>query len=312
MQRYYQILGLSADATALEIKRAYRKKAMQFHPDRNRSSEARYHFMQVLEAYEYLSGRAKSTVHRPANTPEKEFEDLMREMAQKKAKEKYRQRVKEFRRRQAEEQSKEFIKAIYVLVAIMVMLGTWYLSTRLHNYLAIAQNPQENYATVVSVAPRRIDFLYANGEEVYRNHAYVWKTKDEMRGGEGMPLARGDQFVIRYYKSNPEKFKLQYHRPSPRTMQRYLNLVTYKLMVLNRENWHNYNFDERKILAMSIARETYKKLGIKGLSQVYYADTFFLENIQNNSFTWFFFKNSKRYQELLELCKQRLPTKSKK
>lgn len=52
---YYELLGVSRDADADEIKKAYRKKAVQFHPDKNRddpSSEDR--FKEVSEAYEVL------------------------------------------------------------------------------------------------------------------------------------------------------------------------------------------------------------------------------------------------------------------
>src|SRR4030081_3867494 len=57
---YYEVLGVSRTATAEELKRAYRKLALQFHPDRNPNdpqSEAR--FKEVNEAYEILSDQAK-------------------------------------------------------------------------------------------------------------------------------------------------------------------------------------------------------------------------------------------------------------
>lgn len=59
-QDYYEILGLSKGATAAEIKKAYRKKAIEFHPDKNEGdARAEEMFKKAAEAYEVLGNEEK-------------------------------------------------------------------------------------------------------------------------------------------------------------------------------------------------------------------------------------------------------------
>lgn len=56
---YYDTLGVKRDASADEIKRAYRKLAQKFHPDRNKADDADKRFSEVNEAYEVLGDSDK-------------------------------------------------------------------------------------------------------------------------------------------------------------------------------------------------------------------------------------------------------------
>lgn len=55
MQDSYASLGVPPSATPEQIKAAYRKKAAQYHPDKNQSADAPQRFREVQEAYELLS-----------------------------------------------------------------------------------------------------------------------------------------------------------------------------------------------------------------------------------------------------------------
>ena len=56
---YYDVLSISRDASEEDVKKAFRKLALEFHPDRNRSEGAEGRFKEVNEAYQVLSDAKK-------------------------------------------------------------------------------------------------------------------------------------------------------------------------------------------------------------------------------------------------------------
>ena len=68
VKNYYKTLGLSTSATKAEIKIAYRKLAKKYHPDKNKSKQASQLFIEVNEAYAYLTNERSSY---KINYPEK-------------------------------------------------------------------------------------------------------------------------------------------------------------------------------------------------------------------------------------------------
>jgi DnaJ-class molecular chaperone len=55
VSEHYAALGLKSDASLSNIKKAFRQKASQFHPDRNSDPDAPARFREVQEAYDVLS-----------------------------------------------------------------------------------------------------------------------------------------------------------------------------------------------------------------------------------------------------------------
>lgn len=60
---YYKVLGISKGATEDEIKKAYRKMALKYHPDKNKSPGAEEKFKEIAEAYEILSDSSKKEIY---------------------------------------------------------------------------------------------------------------------------------------------------------------------------------------------------------------------------------------------------------
>ena len=60
---YYEVIGVSKTASPNEIKSQYRKLALKFHPDRNKTSDAAEHFKEISEAYAVLSDPEKRKLY---------------------------------------------------------------------------------------------------------------------------------------------------------------------------------------------------------------------------------------------------------
>jgi len=63
MKDFYKILGINKSASDNEIKKAYKKLAFQYHPDKNKSSDAESKFREISEAYEVLSNTDKRRMY---------------------------------------------------------------------------------------------------------------------------------------------------------------------------------------------------------------------------------------------------------
>ena len=94
--KYYKVLGINPTDDEQIIKKAYRRKAFRFHPDRNPSPVAHQKFLEITEAYEILTGQRKlsiETIYRPRTK-----EEILAEKIQV-ARSRYEQMIKEERQK---------------------------------------------------------------------------------------------------------------------------------------------------------------------------------------------------------------------
>ncbi|MBA3260690.1 MAG: molecular chaperone DnaJ [Gemmatimonadales bacterium] len=63
MSDFYALLGVTREATEVEIKKSYRKLAMEYHPDRNSAPESEARFKEITEAYEVLRDPQKRAAY---------------------------------------------------------------------------------------------------------------------------------------------------------------------------------------------------------------------------------------------------------
>ncbi|VDO53927.1 unnamed protein product [Brugia timori] len=60
---YYKVLGIAKGASDDEIKKAYRKMALKYHPDKNKEPGSEAKFKEVAEAYDVLSDPKKKEIY---------------------------------------------------------------------------------------------------------------------------------------------------------------------------------------------------------------------------------------------------------
>ena len=77
-KNYHKVLGLSPGATKKQIKTAYRKLALRYHPDRNKAPEARQKFHEITTAYHFLLEHPRHTEKPAASYEERVADEVLR------------------------------------------------------------------------------------------------------------------------------------------------------------------------------------------------------------------------------------------
>ena len=79
-KKYYDILNISENSTKEEVKKAYKKLALQYHPDRNKHPNATEIFKKISEAYQILSNKKETIRRPPIRTMNPNIDELLRKL----------------------------------------------------------------------------------------------------------------------------------------------------------------------------------------------------------------------------------------
>jgi curved DNA-binding protein CbpA len=197
MADYYSILGLTKNATDIEIKAAFRKLAKIYHPDKNPDPNARILFEHILKAYDTLinpysrrryddlgiarSSQQKQT-SRPSNQRNKGQKEWNTSEEDLKRREYYKQHYHQAKTKAAnvEQPKQTYSDYKYVLFATPIAVGLLMIIISFFSSVPETITTQEKVETIVS-APSTSNTTLNNGDKPYNGFFGDIKTFDSQQ-----------------------------------------------------------------------------------------------------------------------------------
>ena len=191
----YEILGVSSGASEHEIREAYRKLALRYHPDRNQSDEASNAILLINEAYDILSDREKRKLYDLRNRAYMaiDYEDDLRALYKRAY---FRQKYQESLKKQEARERREKqifpvarILTMPILVFALLLVGDYYLPST--EYKEVAEEGSQKipkmlykhsgYSTQDDIITRMktLNFEFIVPDEVHANYNY-YGNKDTL------------------------------------------------------------------------------------------------------------------------------------
>lgn len=295
MNSHYRILGLSTGASKAEIKRAYRKLALKYHPDHNTDPGAKERFLAVTEAYNYLMDPPSRPFQSSTKKTGRSADEERIKRARAKAKAAARQRYAAFKKQQEAEQSRAYSQALSIFMAIVLLLGAFYFGWKYIVQWQVNSDPAQTICTVVNHDVRNIVVSYhVDGTRYVKKYACM-RSKLWLVTPNGMPVVNGAEFTIRYKKNNPKWAILLDEDFTPKTLDLYIEAVRFEVA----KNMQ-VDADDARVECLSLL--TFEAFGIDGLANLFFWQESPLENFSHNSSTYESMAESAEFQRIKKDC----------
>lgn len=283
MSRYHNILGVSTNASKAEIKKAYRKLVLKYHPDRNPSANAKQKFIEIDKAYDILmKGNPYLLLGEEIERRKKQAK--ARHDAAQKIKQEQRQRINEIIRKRKEREYAEYLKitrraVIITITLITLAVGYYFISLYTYKHKVKTTLKESSKTTICQIKQadggqhmlidRNVETMvnvmaiFKVNNKYYKAYDYLKSTKNNGVVTHYNYLVTGnDYFTVTYHPKNPNINRIEWNQPKNNTLTKVLEKASIELV----KNGH-INANETDA-ALCIANLVYHKYGFNNIINI--------------------------------------------
>ncbi len=296
----YAILGIGRNASQQDIKRAYRKLAMRYHPDSGGSNASSELFNKISKAYQILSvpsRRAWYDNKRVVYERRRDFRQQQRQRARSMAvtRARYYQQARE-RDKKALYQRRDFQVATLSLMILFLTIFLFndlrYLVIRKHNTKTIGQV----YSTLsFNNDSRNLHYKYMVGDSLYYQHESRATRLGQKRiiTGKGIPVLRNYEFLVWYNPRHPGRSIIDLDHPNLETINELKRKAAKRLTATEKYS---------APLAKCLVDKLYNHKGLDGLGHILCKNLSWIQNPQHNRKTYRKLKKSDFWEKAIRQC----------